>query len=63
MSHRINPAILQRLRKEAEGNKDVCQFLEQLIFIEAEHPGQWWWKETYKSIIQKCTEKQAKDAD
>lgn len=52
-SSKINPAILDRIQEQSEGDKAIEQFLIDLIYEEADHPGQWWWKETYKKQIEK----------
>jgi len=53
---RINPRILERIRKETEGDKAVGDFLEKLIWVEAERSGQWWWKEPYRKLLKDYAE-------
>jgi len=47
----INERILTGIRKS---NKDdeIINFLIDILYEEAEHSGQWWWKETYKKKIE-----------
>lgn len=46
----INERILTGIKKS---NKDdeIINFLIDILYEEAEHSGQWWWKETYKKKI------------
>jgi len=45
----INERILTGIRESTDDNK-LFDFLKDILFEEAEHPSQWWWKETYKKI-------------
>jgi len=47
----INERILTGIRESTDDNK-LFDFLKDILFEEAEHPSQWWWKETYKKKIE-----------
>jgi len=49
----INERILTKIQESSGDDKTIKEFLEAMLFVEAEHPGQWWWKETYKKGIEK----------
>lgn len=60
----VNEQILNWIKKSAGSDKMVADFLVDLIYEEAEHPGQWWWKDTYKKkIMEYCNKWSAGDAD
>jgi hypothetical protein len=50
---KINEQILDGIRENCTDDRVIEEFLTELIYEEAEHPGQWWWKDTYKKIIEK----------
>lgn len=50
-SAKINERILEGIRGSCEGDEVMRTFLIQLVYEEADHPGQWWWKETYKKLV------------
>jgi len=50
-SVKINERILEGITKNSVGNEVIKNFLIDLIYEEADHPGQWWWKDTYKKLI------------
>jgi len=50
---KINERILESIRENSEGDKVLENFLIDLIYEEANHPGQWWWKDTYRKLIDK----------
>ena len=55
----------KRLKEIKENSKDqvITEFLIDLVYTEAEHAGQWWWKETYKRKIKEYFEKWCTNAD
>lgn len=50
---KINERILESIRENSEGDEVVERFLIDLIYEEANHPGQWRWKETYRKLVDK----------
>lgn len=48
---RVNEQILNWISINSKDDKIVENFLKELIYDEAEHPGQWRWKENYKKKI------------
>lgn len=55
---RINEAILKGIRENSENDEVISEFLVDLIYEEAEHPGgQWRWKDNYKKKIEQYAEK------
>jgi len=50
-SVKINERILEGITKNSGGDEVIKDFLINLIYEEADHPGQWWWKDTYKKLI------------
>jgi len=50
---KINEQILDGINKQCGNDLVAEKFLTELIYEEAEHPGQWKWKEAYKGIIEK----------
>jgi len=48
---RINEQILKRIKYNSRGDDNIASFLIDIIYTEAERPGQWWWRETYKKKI------------
>jgi hypothetical protein len=50
---KINEQILEGIRENSGGNEVIKNFLIDLIYEEADHPGQWWWKETYRKGVDK----------
>jgi hypothetical protein len=53
----ISDQILKWIRKNSGNDTAIENFLTELICEEAEHPGQWWWKEVYKQKIDKFSVK------
>jgi hypothetical protein len=47
---RINEQILRKLRETAS-DEVVYRFLVDLLYLEAEHPGTWWWKREYQPRV------------
>lgn len=55
---KINEAILKGIRENCENDEVISEFLVDLIYEEAEHPGgQWRWKDNYKKKIEQYSEK------
>lgn len=52
-SVRINERILEGIRENSGGDEVIESFLIDLIYEEACRPGQWWWKETYRKLLDK----------
>ncbi|MEM3485044.1 MAG: hypothetical protein QXI12_05435 [Candidatus Methanomethyliaceae archaeon] len=50
---KINERILKSIRESSKGDEAVERFLIDLIYEEANHPGQWWWKDTYRKLLDK----------
>ena len=50
---RINRRILDGIRECAKGDEVIIHFLDELLFLETEHAGQWWWKDPYTQRIKK----------
>jgi hypothetical protein len=50
---KINEQIIDGIREHCVNDKIMEKFLIELLFEEAEHPGQWWWKDTYKKNLEK----------
>jgi len=48
----INEKILKAV-KETCDDAIIRVFLMDILYDEAEHPGRWWWKDTYKKKIKK----------
>jgi len=48
---RINERILNGLKHHSEGDDAIREFLLDLVYEEAEHPGHWQWKRTYRARI------------
>ena len=54
---KINERILKGIRENSKNDDKLYEFLINLIYEEAEHPGQWWWKDIYRKKIEKYSEK------
>lgn len=50
-SVKINERILEGIAEHSGGDEVVETFLIGLVYEEAEHPGQWWWKDQYKKRV------------
>jgi len=48
---KVSTRILQGIRENSEGEKAIEDFLVSLMYEEAGHPGQWWWKEVYRRRV------------
>ena len=53
---RINEQILNWIKINSKDDKIIEDFLKDLIYEEAEHTGQWKWKDNYKKKIKKCSD-------
>jgi len=61
---RINERILTCIAKNSEQDEAVRRFLLDIVYEEAEHPGQWRWKEAYiKRVRQYSEERGGSDED
>jgi hypothetical protein len=52
-SAKINIRILEGVRKNSQGDKVIENFLIDLIYEEADHPGNWRWKDEYRKQVDK----------
>lgn len=50
---KINERILEGISENSGGDEVIESFLIDLIYEEADRPGQWWWKETYRKLLDK----------
>jgi hypothetical protein len=50
---KINGQILDGIKEQCGNDRITEKFLTELIYEEAEHPGQWRWKDTYNKIMEK----------
>jgi len=48
---RVNEQIFYWISINSKDDKTVENFLKDLIYEEAKHPGQWKWKENYRKKI------------
>ena len=53
----ISDQILRWIRKNSGNDNAIENFLTELMCEEAEHSGQWWWKEVYKKKLDEFSEK------
>jgi hypothetical protein len=56
-SIKISERILRGLKAESAGDKVIEEFLISLIYEEFSHSGQWQWNDSYKSLLEKCSNK------
>lgn len=54
---KINEQILKSIRANGKQEPAIAEFLVELILEEAEHPGQWRWKDAYRKKMQLHCEK------
>ena len=45
--------ILTGIKENSKNDKNIQIFLSELVFEEAEHPGQWRWKDNYRKKIKR----------
>jgi hypothetical protein len=48
---KINQRILEGIAEHSGGDEVIERFLIDLVYEEAEHTGQWWWKSEYKRLV------------
>ena len=48
---RINKKIIKNIEEYCEGDNNIVSLLKDLLFEEADHSSQWWWKDAYKKKI------------
>lgn len=53
---RINERILNGLQQRTRADSAIHQFLLDLVYEEAEHPGQWRWKGAYRTRVREYSE-------
>lgn len=49
---KINPQIIDELRKNSEGDKQIADFLIELIIKEADNLPKWRWKKVYQKKLE-----------
>ena len=54
---KVNRRILEAIRENSRGDQAVLEFLTKLVYEEAEHSGQWWWKKTYTPLVTEYVKK------
>lgn len=57
----ISDRILKAIARNCDNDEVVFDFLKNLLVEEADHPGQWWWKEIYRKNIEKYSKKGQKE--
>lgn len=55
--NKINDKIIKEIDKHST-DKNIAEFLKELLFEEAEHPGMWHYKKTYRKAIEKYSEEE-----
>ncbi len=55
-SVKVNERILEGIREISKGDISIEGFLINLIYEEADHAGVWWWKDTYKKLVDKFSD-------
>ena len=48
---RVSGQILLSIRENCQGDEIIASFLIKLLYEEANHPGQWKWRETYDKYL------------
>lgn len=48
---RISSKIIEAIREAAAEEPILQHFLLELLYVEAEHPSQWWWKDPYRQKL------------
>ncbi|MHC4477702.1 MAG: hypothetical protein ACYTEL_18810 [Planctomycetota bacterium] len=48
--------ILTGIKENSKNDKTIHMFLSELVFEEAEHPGQWRWKDNYRKTMERYSE-------
>lgn len=54
---KINEQIIKWIRKNSGNDEVISNFLFDLLYEEVEHPGQFWWRDTYKKKIKEYIKK------
>lgn len=50
----VNERIIRAIRENCGEDKELADFILELIYQEVENYGKsWWWKDTYKKLIKK----------
>ncbi|HEY8362749.1 MAG TPA: hypothetical protein VIK77_07670 [Tissierellaceae bacterium] len=57
----INERILKGIKENSQGDEKIVNFLIDILYEEVEHTAQWWWKETYKKIIEQYSKDWGED--
>jgi len=52
MADAINEDIIEQLKNKSKDDKQVKDFLVDMLYKEAENPPGWWFRDTYKSKIE-----------
>ena len=55
---RISRPILQAV-KDSANDSLVQELVTELLYEEAEHKGQWWWKETYRKKVKELANRRS----
>lgn len=65
MSHAgVDDRLVKSIERASEGDPAVREFLNDLIFEEAERPGRWRWKKAYREkLVAKAQEWGGDDAN
>ena len=54
---KINERILQGIAENSGGDDVIEKFLKDLVYEEAEHPGQWWYTTVYRRLVDESSAK------
>lgn len=54
---KINERILESISEKTRGDKVLRKFINEMLYEELEHPGQWWFKDTYRKKIKEYSQK------
>jgi len=49
----LNPQILEAVRDLTKNDAATRKFIIEMLFEEHKHPGQWWFKDPYRTSIRK----------
>ena len=52
-STKVNERILEGIRRSGGDDTAITGFLVALGYEEANHPGQWWWKDAYRKAVER----------
>jgi hypothetical protein len=57
MDHKtIDKVLVDSMHRECGDDRILCQFLLDLLFEEASHPGKWRWNNSFRVRIEKCAQ-------